>query len=45
MQTFLVPVDTAVIRLVVRDEHSERIGSMEIRLPLPPDQQQAARAK
>jgi len=40
-QTFLVPVETSVIRLVVRDEHSERIGSMEIRLPLPPDQQGA----
>jgi VWFA-related protein len=42
MQTFFVPAGTAVIRLAVRDEHSERIGSMEIRLSLSPDQQQAA---
>ena len=40
-QTFFVPVETAALRLVVRDEHSERIGSMEIRLPLPPAQQAA----
>ena len=40
-QTFFVPVETAAIRLVVRDEHSERTGSMEIRLPLPPDRQAA----
>jgi hypothetical protein len=41
-QTFFVPVDTAVLRFVVRDEHSGRIGSMEVRLPLPPDQQAEA---
>ena len=41
-QTFSIPVETAVIRLVVRDEHSGRIGSMEVRLPLPPDQQKGA---
>lgn len=45
IQTILVPVETAVIRLVVSDEHSGRIGTMEIRLPLPPDQQQAASAQ
>ncbi len=38
LQTFYVPVETAVIRLVVCDEQSGRIGSMEVRLPLPPDQ-------
>jgi VWFA-related protein len=43
-QTFFVPVDTAVLRFVVRDEHSGRIGSMEVRLPLPPDQQKGAEA-
>jgi len=41
-QTFLIPVDTAVIRLVVRDEHGGQNGSMEIRLPLLPDQQKGA---
>jgi hypothetical protein len=45
VQTFSIPVETAVIRLVVRDEHSERIGSMEIRLPLTPDQKQGAGAR
>ena len=39
IQTFFVPVETAVIRFVVCDEHSERVGSMEVRLPLTPDQQ------
>jgi VWFA-related protein len=44
-QTLSVPVATAVIRLVIRDEHSGRIGSMEVRLPLPPDPQaEAARS-
>ena len=43
-QTFFVPEDTAVLRFVVRDEHSGRIGSMEVRLPLPPDQQKGAEA-
>lgn len=42
IQTLFVPVETAAILLVVRDEHSGRIGSMEIRLPLPPDDQKAA---
>ena len=41
--TLLVPVDTAVIRLVVHDDRSGRVGSMEIRLPLLPDEQQPAR--
>jgi VWFA-related protein len=45
IQTFFVPMETAVVRLMVRDEHSERIGSMEIRLPLPPDQQKSADAQ
>jgi len=36
MQSFVVPVDTAVLRFVIRDEHSGRIGSIEVRLPLPP---------
>ncbi len=45
IQTFVVPVETAAIRLMVHDEHSGRIGSMEVRLPLPPDQQQAAHAQ
>jgi hypothetical protein len=43
-QTFFIPVDTAVIRLVVRDEHNGQNGSMEIRLPLPPEQQKGAGA-
>lgn len=43
-QTFFVPVDTAVLRFVVRDDHSGRIGSMEVRLPLPPDQKKSAGA-
>ena len=43
-QTFFVPVDTTVLRFVVRDEHSGRIGSMEVRLPLPPDQNKDADA-
>jgi hypothetical protein len=43
MQTFFIPAETTVIRLVVCDEYSERTGSMEVRLPLPPEQQQAAR--
>ena len=34
IQTIVVPVDTAVLRFVVRDEQSGRIGSMEVRLPL-----------
>jgi VWFA-related protein len=34
VQVLLVPVDTAVIRLVVYDENSGRIGSMEARVPL-----------
>ena len=37
VQAITIPATTTVIRLVVRDEHSGRIGSMEIRLPLPPD--------
>jgi VWFA-related protein len=41
-QTFLIPADTAVIRLVVRDEQGGQNGSMEIRLPLPPEQQKGA---
>jgi VWFA-related protein len=45
IQLFFVPVGTAVIRLAVRDEHSEHIGSMEIRLPLPPDQRQGVGAQ
>jgi len=45
IQTIVVPVDTAVIRLVVHDEHSGRVGSMEVRLPLPPDEQQGAGAR
>jgi len=44
-QTLSIPVETAVIRLVIRDEHSGQVGSMEIRLPLPPEQQQAARTQ
>jgi hypothetical protein len=45
IQTFFVPAETAAIRLVVRDEHSGQIGSMEIRLPLPPGQQKGAGAQ
>lgn len=40
VQTFSVPVDTAVLRFTIRDEHSGRIGSLEVRLPLPPEQQE-----
>ena len=39
LQTFFIPVDTAVIRLVVRDEQGGQDGSMEISLPLPPGHQ------
>jgi hypothetical protein len=45
IQTFFVPVNTAAIHFVVRDEQSGQIGSMEIPLPLPPDQQPATRAQ
>jgi len=45
MQAFFVPVDTAVIRLVVRDELGGRVGSMEIRLPLESNQQQPSQAR
>ena len=38
VRAFFIPVETSVMRLVVYDEHSGRIGSMEIRLPLSPDQ-------
>lgn len=34
-QTFFVPVDTAVLRFVARDELSGHVGSMEVHLPLP----------
>lgn len=34
-QRFSIPVETAVIRLMVSDEQSGKTGSMEIRLPLP----------
>jgi VWFA-related protein len=44
IQTIAVPVDTAVLRFVVHDGHSGRIGSMEVRLPLPPEQQAGADA-
>ena len=40
-QAIAVPVDTAVIRLVVRDGRSGQNGSMEIHLPLPPDKRLA----
>jgi hypothetical protein len=43
-QTFFVPVDTAVLRFVVRDVLSGRIGSMEVRLPLPADRNPGAGA-
>lgn len=33
-QTFIVPVTAASVRLAVRDTHSNRIGSLEVRLPL-----------
>jgi VWFA-related protein len=45
VQTFFVPVNTAAIHFVIRDEQSGQIGSMEIPLPLPPDQQPATRAQ
>jgi hypothetical protein len=35
VQALFVPVNAALLRLVVRDDRSGRIGSMEIRLPLP----------
>jgi len=35
-QSFFVPVDTAVLRLAVRDGHSGKSGTMEVRLPLGP---------
>jgi hypothetical protein len=34
VQLLLVPVNSAVIRLVVYDENSGRVGSMEVRVPL-----------
>ena len=33
-QTFFVPLNTAALRLAVRDQHSGKSGSLEIRLPL-----------
>jgi VWFA-related protein len=42
VQLFLVPVTATVIRLAVRDDRSGRLGSMEIRLPLPPEAQPAS---
>ena len=45
VQIFLVPADAAMIRLVARDDRSGRVGSMEIRLPLPPDKLSTARAQ
>jgi VWFA-related protein len=45
MQILSVPANTAVIRLVVRDESNGRIGSMEIRLPLSEATQAAARTE
>jgi len=45
VQTLLVPVGAAIIRLVVRDDHSGRIGSMEIRLPLSPENLSTGRAR
>lgn len=39
VQSFFVPVDTAVLRLAVRDGHSGKSGTMEVRLPLAPQQQ------
>jgi VWFA-related protein len=35
VQMLFVPVNAAFIRIVIRDDRSGRIGSMEIRLPLP----------
>jgi VWFA-related protein len=35
VQVLFAPVSAALLRLVVRDDRSGRIGSMEIRLPLP----------
>ena len=32
--TFFVPINTTTLRLAVRDQHSGKSGSMEIRLPL-----------
>jgi VWFA-related protein len=40
VQTFSVPVDTAVLRFTIRDEFSGRVGSMEVRLPLTAEQQE-----
>ena len=37
-QTVFVPVNAAVLRLGVQDGRTNRIGSMEVRLPLPPSQ-------
>jgi VWFA-related protein len=42
VQTIFLPENTAAIHVVVRDEQSGRIGSMEIPLPLPPDQPQTS---
>ncbi len=44
VQTLIVPVDTGVLCFVIRDEHTRRIGSVEVRLPLPPDPQKSAGA-
>jgi VWFA-related protein len=35
VQVLFVPVNATIIRLVVRDDRSGRLGSMEVRLPLP----------
>jgi hypothetical protein len=34
VQVLFVPINATVIRLVVRDDRSGRLGSMEVRLPL-----------
>jgi hypothetical protein len=36
VQSFFVPVDTAVLRIAVRDGHSGKGGTLEVRLPVGP---------
>ena len=43
-QTFFVSVDAAVLRFVLRDNYSGRVGSMEVRLPLAQDGQESTGA-
>jgi VWFA-related protein len=42
VQSFAVPVTAASIRIAARDIHGNRVGSLEVQLPLAPDQARTA---